>query len=95
MPPAILRLQFAEATVQKEITSINRQIAELAGEMDGFDELTRNSEAMYRWVEEDGPTPQWVIDRDRREQEEFLKTCVVLKIPKYVRVSGPAAGSTI
>ncbi len=93
MPPAILRLQSAVSTIQTEITSINRQIAELAEGAEGFDELTRNSEAMYRWIEEDGPTPQWVIDHDRREREEILKNCVVLKIPKYVRVSGPAAGS--
>ncbi len=93
MPPAITRLQSAARTIQDEITSINRQIAELAAGAEGFDELTRNSEAMYRWIEEDGPTPQWVIDHDRREREEILKNCVVLKVPKYVRVSGPAAGA--
>lgn len=86
MPPTILRLQAMETKIQADITSIARQIAELAKEMDGFDDLTRNSEAMYRWVEEDGPTPQCVIDRDRREREEFLKNCVVLKIPGKVHV---------
>lgn len=86
MPPSILRLQAMEAKIQAEITSIARQIAELAKEMDSFDELTRNSEAMYHWVEEDGPIPQCVIDRDRREREEFLKNSVVLKLPRRVHV---------
>ncbi len=95
VPAAVLRLQAVVQDAQKGLSSIDRQIAELTAGMESFDDLTRNSEAMYRWVEEDGPVPQCVIDRERREREEILKNCVVLTVPKYVRVSGPAAGSCV
>ena len=94
MPASILRLQVAERDLQAKIASINRQIAELVPEMDEIDKLTRNKEEMYHWVHENGPTPKWVIEHERREREEILKGCVVLKVPKYVRVSGPAGGPT-
>lgn len=95
MPASILRLQATERDLMSKITSINRQIAELAREMDDIDKLTKDKEDMYHWVHEDGPTPKWVIEHERREREEILKGCVVLKLPKYVRVSGPAGGPIV
>ncbi len=95
MPASILRFQATESNLLSQVTSINRQIAELAREMDDIDKMTKDNEEMYRWVHEDGPTPKWVIEHKRREQEEFLKNCVVLKLPKYVSVSGPAGGPIV
>lgn len=96
MPAAILRLEAVGRDLQSQVAKIDRQIAELAGEMAAFDELTRNSEEMWNWINVPGaPTPAWVIEHERREREEILKNCVVLKLPKYVRVSGPAAGGVV
>lgn len=96
MPSAILRLQAADADLKAKIAKINRQIAELAPEMAGIDQMTCDSEEMYHWLHTPGaPTPKRVIERERRELEDIIKNCVVLKLPKYVRVSGPAGGPIV
>ena len=95
MPASILRLEAVDADLKAKIAKIDRQIAEFVPEMAEIDKLTRDKEEMYHWHNTPGaPTPKWVIEHERREREEILKNCVVLKVPKYVRVSGPAGGPT-
>jgi hypothetical protein len=85
MPSTILRLQATESNLRAKIININRQISELVPDMDEIDSLTKDSEEVYHWANDpDAPTPQRVLDRQRREHEEFLKDCVVLKLPKRV-----------
>ena len=94
MPLAILRLEAAGSDLKVQIAKINRQIAELVPEMDDIDQMTRTNEEMYHWINNpdlDAPAPKWVQDRQRREHEEFLKDCVVLKLPKYARASSQVA----
>ena len=85
MPSSILRLQAIENDLHTKVGTIGRKIIELAREMDEIDTLTRNSEEVHRWLSEpDAPTPKWVVERQLREHEEFMRDCIVLKINRPV-----------
>jgi hypothetical protein len=88
LPPAIVRLQTKGDDIQAQISKIDRQIAEMVGEMEEFDKMTRDSEEMERWFTVPGtPTPKRVIDREQRELEDIIRNSVVLKLPKISKAS--------
>lgn len=83
MPPlSVLHAQKEVAIANGELEEIDRRISSLMREIDVAEKQRIDDAEMDEWLYRDGPRPRILVERDKAEWEEFLRTGIHLPVRK-------------
>jgi hypothetical protein len=84
-PLSVLYVQKEMDIAVAALEKIDSEIKSLTREVDVAEEQRLTDEEMGAWIRGDGPRPRVLVERDRKEWEEFNRTATRLVVPRRVK----------